>query len=382
MRVFVSTADTSGDHHAAALVHALRARLRSRNEALEVFGLGGAELTAAGLEPIVKQSDLAVAGLVEVLASAPRLVSAYTALRRALRARKPDLAVFVDSPDLNLPLAAVARRAGVRALYYVAPQVWAWRFGRVRKLRRRVDHVGVIFPFEEALLRGAGVPATFVGHPLVERMARLRRSAKPELLAAELGADPGRPLLGLLPGSRHNELERNLPMMLESAELLRRIVPEVQVSLLLAPAFEPRRLAVPEWIRTIQGRTHEAMLLCTALLTAPGTVTVEAALLGVPLVVAHRVNPLSFEIIRRISRVPSSCMVNLIAGRRIVPELIQDECTAESVADEVLSLLREPARVALMRAGLAEVRAKLGGPGASGRAAEAVLQVAHSSAAR
>jgi lipid-A-disaccharide synthase len=376
VKVFLSTADTSGDHHAAALVHALRARLRTRNEALEVFGLGGAELAAAGLTPVVKQSELAVAGLVEVLSSAPRLVSAYTALRRALREHKPDLALLVDSPDLNLPLAAVARRAGVRVLYYVAPQVWAWRFGRVRKLRRRVDHMAVIFPFEEALLRGAGVPATFVGHPLVERMAALRRAAKPELLASELGADAKRPLLGLLPGSRHNELERNLPMMLESAELVRRIVPDLQVWLLLAPAFAAHELALPEWVRPVQGRTHEAMLLCTALLSAPGTVTVEAGLLGVPFVVAHRVNPLSFEIIRRISRVPSSCMVNLIAGRGVVPEYLQETARPPVLAAALARLIRSPERRAAQAAALSEVTAKLGGPGASERAAELALEVA------
>jgi lipid-A-disaccharide synthase len=376
VKVFVCTADTSGDHHAAALVHALRARLRARGEALELFGLGGAELAAAGLEPVVKQSDVAVAGLVEVLSSAPRLISAYTTLRRALRDRKPDLVVLVDSPDLNLPLASVAKRAGLRVLYYVAPQVWAWRFGRVRKLRRRVDHVGVIFPFEEALLRDAGVPATFVGHPLVERMTALRRGTSRELLAAELGADLERPLLGLLPGSRHNELERNLPMMLESAELLRQIVPDVQVWLLLAPAFEARGLAVPEWIRTVQGRSHEAMLLCTALLSAPGTVTVEAALLGIPLVVAHQVNALSFEIVRRIARVPSSCMVNLIAGRGIVPEYLQETARAPVLAAAVGRLIRSPERRAAQAAQLAEVTAKLGGSGAAERVAELALEVA------
>jgi len=376
VKVFVSTADTSGDHHAAALVRALRVRLRGRGESLEVYGLGGAELQAAGLEPIVAQSELAVAGLVEVLSSAPRLVSAYTALRRELRDREPDVALFVDSPDLNLPLAAVARRAGVRALYYVAPQVWAWRFGRVRKLRRRVDHVGVIFPFEETLLRGVDVPATFVGHPLVERMGALRRSLKREAVAAELGADLSKPLLGLLPGSRHNELERNLPMMLETAELLRQLVPDLQTCLLLAPAFEGKSLALPESVRAISGRTHEAMSLATVLLTAPGTVTVEAALLGVPFVVTHRVNSLSFEIVRRISRVPSSCMVNLIAGRGVVSEYLQENARPAVLAAALGRLIRSPERRAALVAALSEVTGKLGGPGASERAAELLLEVA------
>jgi lipid-A-disaccharide synthase len=375
VKVFVSTADTSGDAHAAALVRALRTRLRGRSEALDVYGLGGTELLAAGLERVVAQSDLAIAGLVEVLSSAPRLISAYTLLRRELLARKPDVALLVDSPDLNLPLAAVARRAGIKVFYYVAPQVWAWRFGRVRKLRRRVDHMAVIFPFEETLLRGAKVPATFVGHPLVERMAALRRSLKPEVIAADLGIDLAKPLLGLLPGSRRNELERNLPRMIETAELLRPLVPDLQVRLLLAPAFENRGLALPETVRTIQGRTHEAMSLCTALLSAPGTVTVEAALLGIPFVVAHHVNPVSFEIIRRISRVPSSCMVNLIAGRGVVPEYLQENARPAALAAALGRLFRSAERREELIAGLSEVGAKLGGPGASERAAELLLEV-------
>ena len=378
MRIFVSTADASGDMHAAALVEELRSRLGARGEdpesGLDVYGLGGAGLAAAGLVPVVQQSELAVAGLVEVLGSLPRVVGAYRALRSALVERRPDIAVLVDSPDLNLPLAAVAKRAGIPVFYYVAPQVWAWRQGRVAKLRRRVDRMAVIFPFEEALLRSHGVPATFVGHPLVERMERVRRELKPDEAARELGIDRQRPLLGLLPGSRRNEIARNLPIMLETAALLRGPYPELQVRLLLAPTLElPRDL--PDFAGVIRGRTHDAMALATVLLAAPGTVTVEAALLHTPMLVTHRMNALSFEIVRRLSHVPSSCMVNLIAEQGVVSERLQDMARPAALAAELSALLRDPARAAAMRASLAGVGAKLGGAGAARRAAELLLEL-------
>jgi lipid-A-disaccharide synthase len=378
VRIFVSTADASGDLHAAALVEELRGRLVARGQdpdkALEVYGLGGKALAAAGLAPVIEQSELAVAGLVEVLGSLPRVVSAYRSLRAALIERRPDVAVLVDSPDLNIPLAAVAKRAGIPVFYYVAPQVWAWRQGRVRKLRRRVDRMAVIFPFEEEMLRRHGVPATFVGHPLVERMERVRRELKPDEAARELGIDRERPLLGLLPGSRRNEIARNLPVMLETAQLLRGPFPELQVRLLLAPTLEPPR-DLPDFAAVIRGRTHDAMALASVLLAAPGTVTVEAALLRTPFLVTHQLNALTFEIVRRLSHVPSSCMVNLIAEQGVVSERLQEHARPAALAAEVSGLLRDPARAAALRASLAGVAAKLGGPGAARRAAELLLEV-------
>jgi lipid-A-disaccharide synthase len=372
MRVLLSTADASGDLHAAALVEALR----KREPALEVFGLGGVELERAGLEPIVRQSEVAVAGLLEVVSSAPRILGGYGRLRSALRRRSPDLVVLVDSPDLNLPLASVAHRTGLPVLYYIAPQVWAWRPGRIRKLRRRVDHLAVIFPFEEALFREAEIPTTFVGHPLVDRIADVRRSLDPGRVAADLGIDRGRPVLGLLPGSRHNEFEHNLPFMVETAGLLQEAVPEVQIRLLLAPTLSDASLDLPDSVPVVRGRTHEAMAVSTCLLAAPGTVTVEAALLGVPLVVGHRVNRLSFELARRVARVGSSCMVNLIAGFGVVPERLQEQARPPAVAALLRRLIRDPEARRAMEKGLGIVADRLGSPGASERAADVALHVA------
>lgn len=376
MKVFLSTADASGDLHAAALVRALRERLDDRGDGLELRGLGGEALLAEGLEPVAPQEALAVAGLVEVLGSAARIVSAYRALRRALRERRADLVILVDTPDLNLPLAAVARRTGAPVLYYIAPQVWAWRSGRIRKLQRRVSHMGVIFPFEAPLFNQAGLPATFVGHPLVDRMHALQQSLNAKQVARELEIDPERRLLALLPGSRRNEIAHNLGPMLEAAQLLRAQDPELQVRLLLAPTLADEPPSLPDGIRLVRGRTHEAIAIATALLAAPGTVTIEAALLGVPLLVTHRVNRLSFELARRITRVPSSCMVNLIADEGVVPERLQGMARPTALAAELSRLLFDPIAREAQREALARAVARLGGPGAARRAAELALAVA------
>ncbi len=373
MRIFLSTADASGDMHAAALVEALRKRALD----LEIFGLGGKALAAVGFTPIVPQSELAIAGLVEVLGSVPRLLGAYTRLRRSLTEDpRPDLAIFVDSPDLNLPLASVAKRSGVPVLYYVAPQVWAWRPGRVRKLARRTDAVAVIFPFEEAILRAAGVNARFVGHPLIDRLADLAGGLGREELARELGLDPSKPVLGLLPGSRHNEVERNWPVLREAAKLLHASLPELQIQLIVASTLDAADFEVPDWVRVVSGRSHDAMAVSTCLISAAGTATVEAAILGIPLVVAHVTSPLTFELARRIARVPSSCMVNLIAGAGIVPERIQMNARPAALAALVARLIRDPAARAEMRADLAAAIATLGTPGAADRVADLALEVA------
>jgi lipid-A-disaccharide synthase len=369
VRLFLSTADASGDLHAAALVEALRKRVPE----LDAFGLGGSALVAAGFRPVVAQSEIAIAGLVEVLRAAPRVAGAYTRLRRALVREPPELAVFVDSPDLNLPLASVAKRHGVPVLYYVAPQVWAWRAGRVRKLARRTDQMAVIFPFEEQFLRAAGVRAEFVGHPLIDRLAPLAHERDRSELARSLGLDPAQPIVGLLPGSRHNEVERNWPLMRESLELVRRSLPGLQAQLIVAPTLSAESFRAPDWLRVVRGRSHEAMAVSTCLVSAAGTATVEAAILGVPLVVAHRTSPLTFELARRLATVSSSCMVNLVAGEGIVPERIQNQARPAAIAALVSHLLRDAGARAEMKRGLARAVARLGPPGAAERVADLAL---------
>jgi lipid-A-disaccharide synthase len=355
--------------HAAAFVEALRKRVPE----LDVFGLGGSALEAAGFRPVVAQAEIAIAGLTEVLGSAPRVLGAYTRLRRALTQDRPELAVLVDSPDLNLPLAAVAKRNRIPVLYYVSPQFWAWRAGRVRKLARRTDQMAVIFPFEAELLREAGVRAQFVGHPLVDRLEPLAHERDRSELARALGLDPARPVLGLLPGSRHNEVERNWPLMRDTAVLLREALPELQVQLIVAPTLHAESFDVPDWMGVVRGRSHEAMAVSTCLISAAGTATVEAAILGVPLVVAHRTSPLTFELARRLATVSSSCMVNLVAGEGVVPERIQNQARPAALASLVSRLLRDPAARAEMQRGLARAVARLGAPGAADRVADLAL---------
>lgn len=373
MKVFLSTADASGDLHAAALLE----QLREREPDLETFGLGGEASLAAGLDPVVPQSELAIAGLFEVFGSAARVVRAYAALRRALVTRRPDLAILVDSPDLNLRFAAVAKRHGIPVFYYVAPQVWAWRPRRVRQLARRTDRMAVIFPFEEALLRRAGVDATFVGHPLAGRMAELRATLKPKEVAAELGLDLEHPILALLPGSRRNEIRANLPYMLETARLLLDAIPGLQVQLPLAPTLAANPPELPDYVRLVHGRTHEAIAISTCLIAAAGTVTLEATLLGVPLVVSHRVSRLSFEIVRRLATVPSSCMTNLIADAGVVPERIQEMARPSALAAVVARLIRVPQARAEMCEAFARIAEQLGTPDSARRAAQLALDVAH-----
>jgi lipid-A-disaccharide synthase len=373
VKVFLSTADASGDLHAAALL----GELREREPDLEAFGLGGEASLAAGLDPVVPQSELAIAGLFEVFGSAARVVRAYSALRRALVTRRPDLAILVDSPDLNLRFAAVAKRHGIPVFYYVAPQVWAWRPRRVRQLARRTDRMAVIFPFEEALLRRAGVDATFVGHPLAGRMAELRATLKPKEVAAELGLDLEHPILALLPGSRRNEIRANLPYMLETARLLLDAIPGLQVQLPLAPTLAANPPELPDYVRLVHGRTHEAIAISTCLIAAAGTVTLEATLLGVPLVVSHRVSRLSFEIVRRLATVPSSCMTNLIADAGVVPERIQEMARPSALAAVVARLIRVPQARAEMCEAFARIAEQLGTPDSARRAAQLALDVAH-----
>lgn len=369
MKLFLSTADASGDLHASALVEALRRRCPE----LEVFGLGGERLRSVGLEPLVDRDALAVAGGVEVATSLPRVLAAYATLRRALAMRKPDTVLLVDSPDLNLPLASVAHRRGLRVLYYIAPQVWAWRSGRARKLRRRVDRLGVIFPFEEDWFRARGIETTFLGHPLVDRLTAFRKRFDATRAAHSLGLDPTLPLLTLLPGSRHNELHSQLELMVESARRVRVAVPTLQVALALAPGLRLPEGSLPSWLQVVRGHADELIALASCSLSAAGTATLESALLGTPTLILHRTHPLSFALAQRVVRVPSSSMLNLVAGAGIVPERVQSLARPAAAASLLAGWIRRPeAREAHLKQ-VAAAALKLGPPGAIERAAEWVL---------
>jgi lipid-A-disaccharide synthase len=369
--VLVSAGDASGDLHAGAFVQALRQRVSD----LRVVGIGGAELEKAGAELTVHQRELAVGGLVEVLASLRRIVAAWRRLSRALVRERPDLVVLVDSPDFNIPFARKVRRRGIPILYYVSPQVWAWRRGRIGKIARRVDRMAVIFPFECDVYAGTSLPVDFVGHPLVERLAPCSAADRAAARVA-LGLDAERPLVLLLPGSRRNELRHNLRLYLDVARQLHARDPRPAFALALAPTLDraevEARLAesgLPSLLRldVLQGDTHAAMRAADVALAKPGTTTVELALLGTPTVVAAVANPVSVFVARRLVSVTQYAMPNLIAGRPVMPEFVQEDADPERIAEALRALLGGVAREA-QQADLRQVRRLLGEGGAAGRA--------------
>ena len=366
----MSCGEASGDLYAAELVRDLRALGRE----VEAFGLGGDRLQGAGASLVAHVRDLAVVGLLEVVRHLPRIRGVFQALLARADAERPDLAVLIDYPDFNLRLARELRRRGIPVVYYVSPQIWAWRGGRIRDIRAAVARMIVIFPFEEALYRDAGVPVTFVGHPLVD-LVRPAVDA-PAFLAAQR-LDPSRPVLAVLPGSRRSEVTHNVPPIAGALPLVRAALPDVQPAVAVAPGldralFEPLRAA---GATLVDGQAHALVSAARAGIVASGTATVEAALLGLPMVVVYRLSPLTYALGRPLVRVPHYAMANLIAGRAVVRELIQSGFQPRAVADEALALLADGPRRRDVLEGLAEVRARLGPGGASRRAAETVASL-------
>lgn len=370
----ISCGEPSGDLYAGALAGALR-RL---DPSVEIFGFGGPCLEAAGTELVGSYDGLTVAGLAEVVGTLPRLHAMLRRLRRALRERRPDVLVAVDFFGFNARLISAARRFGIPVVYYVSPQLWAWRPGRMKTMQRLVDLALVIFPFEEALYRTAGVPVRFVGHPLVD-LARTTCSRQVFLHEAKVAIGP--PIVALLPGSRPGELAQIVPGLSAALPRIRAKVPDVQF-VIAAAAGLPDRLfasllaAVDPPPSVVRNRTDDALAAARVVITAAGTATIQAAMHERPMVVVYKVSSLSYHLGRRFLTVDTFAMANLVAGRRIVPELIQDQFVPERVAEEAVNLLLDDGRHEMTREALGTVRQQLGKPGASMRAAQAVLGVA------
>ena len=371
-RLLVSCGEPSGDLYAGALTRELRAL----SPGISVSGLGGPAFAAAGGELVEDYRGLAVTGLVEPLAKLPRTFRTMLRLVDAARTQRPDALVVIDFPDFNFRLARRIKKLGVKVIYYVAPQIWAWRAGRLKTIREIADRVLVIFPFESEIYRKGGVPVEFVGHPLID-LARARSTR--EAFLTGLGLDASAPTIAVLPGSRPNEVRRILPDLAAAAGLIRAAVPGAQCVVARAPDLEDRWVEplrrdreVPMAI--VEGDADTVIASADVALTASGTATVQTALHDTPMVVVYRLNPVTYWLGRPLVKIDTYAMVNLIAGERIVPELIQDAFTPEAVAQEAISMLIDPVRAARIREGLARVRLRLGGPGASRRAAEAVLR--------
>lgn len=376
VKVMIVAGEASGDRHAARLVDALRERVPN----LEVFGSGGDELAARGADVLVHARDVAIMGVPEVIRGFGRLWKAFQTLRRAAAERKPDVVVLVDWPEFNLRLARKLKRAGHRIVFYVSPQVWAWREYRVKQIRRDVDRMLVIFPFEEEFYRKHGVEAVFVGHPLVGDVDPAQTR---EAFFAGHNLDPSRELVALLPGSRRKEIAYNLPVLAGAVEILKARRPGLQFVLPLAltvsrEQVEPLLERVAAAVRIVERDTYSAVGHADLAVVASGTATLETALLGTPQIVVYKVSEVNYRLYMPLIKVDTFGMVNLIAGKRIAPELFQHDCTPERVAAEVFGYLDAPERLASMRIELARVRDLLGqsGADASRRAAEEVLRVA------
>lgn len=373
-QVMIVAGEASGDLHGAGLVAALRKHLPG----LSVCGVGGPALAGQGVEILYDSSRLAVVGIVEVLSHLRFIRAAMAALERRLKERPPGLLILIDYPDFNLILAKKAKKLGIPVLYYISPQVWAWRSGRVKNIRRLVDRLIVILPFEKAFYRKHGLDVVYVGHPLMDTV----RAVMPrEKALATLDIAPESTVIGILPGSRKRELAAMLPLFLEAASLVRgKLVKPVFILPLASSLSEADLLAsglaaAGFDVRVSRENHYELMAACDAVMAASGTVSLELAILDVPMVIAYRVSALTSFLGRLLIRVPYVSLVNLVAEREVVPELIQAEASPERIAAALISLLNDRAGRARLLSGLAEVRRRLGGAGASERAARVALQM-------
>jgi lipid-A-disaccharide synthase len=371
--VMMSCGEASGDLYAGALA----LELQRLAPGTRITGVGGEKMHTAGAELIADYRGLSVTGIIEVLSILPRSFRVLKQMRERMLRDRPDVLVLIDFPDFNFRLAAAARELGIPVVYYVSPQIWAWRPGRIKIVKQVAAKVLVIFPFERKLYEDAGVPVEFVGHPLPD-LIQVTESRERLLIGA--GLDPRAPTVALLPGSRPNEVKAILPVLAEAAAIIRERVPSVQFVIARAPKlhdemFAPfSRYTGPS--ATIAGRADDVLNASDMVITASGTATVQAALHEKPMVIVYRLAPLTYKIGRPFVKVDTFGMVNLLAGRRVVPELIQDDFTPQRVAEEAVTLLADQARAGEMRRALREVRAALGETGATRRAAEAVLSVA------
>jgi lipid-A-disaccharide synthase len=409
--ILIVAGEASGDRHGARLVSEIRKMIPQA----QFIGIGGEALASQGVRLLARAEDLAVVGLTEVAGRLPAVVGALREVGRVLKRRRPALTILIDFPDFNFLVARLAKWHRVPVMYYISPQVWAWRRHRVRTIARLVARMVVIFPFEEDFYRKEGVPVTFVGHPFMETLPDLPRREK---LLTEWGLDPQRLTLALLPGSRGSEIERHLPTMLATAKLIGKMIPEVQFLLPLASTapremvegmvksflgngstgFQPvqhkqdacapgQREMGEEFekvedlqshdppLKIISGQAFAALKAAHLAVVASGTVTVEAALAGTPAIIIYRLAPLTYQVARQLIRVEHIGMANLLAGEGLFPELIQDDLTPASLAREVLGWIREPRRLEYLGQGLARVVECLGPPGASERAARVAVEL-------
>jgi lipid-A-disaccharide synthase len=372
-KILLVAGEASGDLHGSRLVEAIQ----SADPEIRFFGVGGEGLKRAGMELLYPSQSLSVVGITEVLFKLGAILRALQGLKKSIDRERPDLVILIDFPDFNLRLAKIAHRKGIPILYYISPQVWAWRSNRIKLIARLVKKMIVFFPFEVPLYEAAGVDVEWVGHPLLDIV---KPTLSKEKAFQQFGLDPNRRTVGLLPGSRIHEIERLLPSLLASARLLQEEIPDLQFVIPLAPGL-PKTLLAP-WmekisvpVKVVEGFTYDVMNLSELLIAASGTVTLEGAILGKPMIIIYKVSLLSSWVARALVRLDHIGLVNLVAEKEIAPELLQKDVNPKRISDEALRILRDPILSRKMVESMNEVRQKLGEPGAAERAAHITLSL-------
>ena len=372
-KILLVAGEVSGDLHGTHLVEAIQ----SIDPEIQFFGVGGEGLEKVGMKLLYHSQSLSVVGITEVFVKLRSILKALRALKKSLEREKPDLVILIDFPDFNLRLAKLVHRRGIPILYYISPQIWAWRPKRIKLISRVIRKMVVLFPFEVPLYEAAGVDVEWVGHPLLDIV---KPTLPKEKAFQQFGLDPKGRTVGLLPGSRVQEVERLLPSLLASARLLLKEIPDLQFVIPLAPgipkaalSFQMRNILAP--VKVVEGFTYDVMNLCELLITASGTATLEGAILGKPMIIIYKVSFLSYWIGRALIRVDHIGLVNLVAEKEIAPELIQKDVIPQRIADEAFRILRDPILSRKMTESMGEVRQRLGDPGAAQRAARIVCSM-------
>lgn len=372
-RVLIISGEASGDHHAAELIK----ETLNLDPNIHFFGMGGERMRAAGMEMVVDAKDMAVVGAIEILAHIKPIYHAWKTLKRIIKHDSPDLVVLLDYPEFNLQMAKAAKKAGIKVLYYISPQVWAWKQKRVHVIKERVNKMLVIFPFEKVFYQKAGVPVEFVGHPLA---GKVKADKNKQTMRQSLKIADDKRIVGLLPGSRKGEIKRLLPVMLQTAKALKQTHPQLEFLIPLASSLTTTDLApylagTDLKIHVVKADFYNATQLCEAAIVTSGTATLETALLTIPMAIIYKASWSTYQIVKRIIKIPYIGLCNIVADKHIVKEFIQDAANVENLCQEVSAILDDSAYRGTMIDELKQVKAKLGVPGGSEKAAYALISL-------
>ncbi len=366
--IAIIAGEPSGDLIGGLFVRAVK----EKDPSASFFGIGGVRMREAGVELLHTTQEMAFLGFAEVLKHLPFVSRVLNEVEALLRERKPGLLVLIDYPGFNLRLAERAKRLGIPVMYYISPQVWAWGKGRVKKMRRLVDKMVVAFPFELAIYEKEGIPVEFVGHPLLEVVkSRLSRQE----FCSQAGLSPEKPILGLLPGSRRQEVEKILPVMVEAARVIKEKKPDVQPVVGMAEGLDDRDFCSARDLPRVKGLTYGLMAASDLVLVASGSATLETGILGTPMVVIYKTSFLSYQIAKKVVTIPDIALINVVAGKRLVPEFVQGQARPSKVAEAALELLGDSSKRGEIKQELKRAVSSLGGPGASAKAAGIALSM-------